>query len=390
MISFQSNLTLIEIEDTYSKLHSDAVLDVRLPAHLKQGGTFGINSALVQFIATWARNNQKGRLLPYGSNTGVASYAELLHQPHGLIASYMAPNLADPKGVKLGKSEVLAQAAPFIEAMQSSRLRETMNGRGAILACFAGAKSEFLLPLYERSNIEGMRGIGDFEKLTQQLIRVCDPSLLGRTPENIIKSISLLIRELFENTNDHATTDELGCEYSWEYPNVRGIFAKYISFGPHDSDAINAFGDVPHRLFFQKAMLNYTASKTIDFLEISVIDSGPGIAKRWLAHVRPNANIEEVSIALEEELVRETFELGKTSKKINGTGVGLDTVIKSLVMVKALLRLRTGRLCLYQDFSSGPVSSFEPRHWLNDRKELPRTVGTSFSILIPLSSKVKV
>jgi hypothetical protein len=300
----------------------------------------------------------------------------------------MAPRLVDPKGVEFGKHEVLAQAVPYIEAMQSSKFRETMNGRGAVLACFAGAKSEFLLPIYEHKSIEGIRGIGDFESLTKKLIEVCEPSVLRNMPDTFIQSLGLLIRELFENTNDHASTDEFGRNYTWSYPNVRGILAKYISFTPGTKDAINSFDDVPHRLYFQKALLNKTANKTLDFIELTVIDCGPGIAKRWLAHVRPHENIENVSIDVEEALVRETFELGKTSKPINGTGVGLYTVIQSLVRLKALLRLRTGRLCLYQDFSSGAGATFAPRHWLNDRKELPRTVGTSFSILIPLSSKV--
>jgi hypothetical protein len=264
-----------------------------------------------------------------------------------------------------------------------------MNGRGAILTCFSGAKNEFLLPLYERSNFDGVRGIGDFENLTQRLIAVCDPSVLRNMPATFIQSLALLIRELFENTNDHASTDEFGRKYSWSYPNVRGILAKYISFSPHEKNVMESFDDVPHRLFFQKAMLNYSASKTIDFLELAVIDCGPGIAKRWLSHVRPHENIDDISIDEEEKLVKETFELGKTSKPINGTGVGLYTVIKSLVLLKALLRLRTGRLCLYQDFSGGAASTFEPRHWLNERKELARTVGTSYSILIPLSTKVQ-
>ena len=389
MISFKSDDTLIDIEDAYRKLQSDEVLDIRLPAHMKHGGTFGITSAICQFVATWARNNQKGKLLPYGSGGGASSFAELLHQPHGLIASYMAPHLADPKRIELVKQEVLAQAAPYIEAMQSSRLRETMNGRGAVLACFAGAKNEFLLPLYERKNLKGMRGSGDFENLTRKLIEVCDPSVLRNMPDTFIQSLGQLIRELFENTNDHASSDEFGRGYTWDYPNARWILAKYISFTPSAKDVISSFDDVPHRLYFQKALLNSTANRTLDFIELSVMDCGPGIAKRWLAHVRPNGSIESVSIDFEEELVRETFELGKTSKPINGTGVGLYTVIKSLVRLKALLRLRTGRLCLYQDFSSGAGETFEPRHWLNDRRELPRAVGTSFSILIPLSSKVQ-
>ncbi len=387
MISLNSNLTLIEIEDLYLKLQSEKPIDVRLPEHLKQGGGFGITSAIIQFIATWSRSNRENKLLPYNQIIGALSYAKLLHQPHGLTACYLAPNLVDSKGNNLRKSEVLAQAIPYIEAMQTSKLRETMNGRGAILACFAGARNEFLLPLYERPTSEGLRGIKDFELLTQQLINCCDPSALRCLPEAHIQTISLLIRELFENTNDHATSDECGKEYYWEYPNVRSIIAKYITFNPNDADSIKTLSDVPHRLFYQKALLDYTATKIIDFLEVTVIDNGPGIAKRWLSHVSPKDKIENISIDSEEKLVREAFELGKTTKNISGTGIGLNTVIKSLVKLKALLRLRTGRLCLYQSFSGNSKQVFAPSHWLNNRKELPRTVGTSFSILIPLSSK---
>lgn len=387
MILFRTDSTLLNIEDMYNELHENNAIEVRIPIHLKHGGTFGITSAIVQFIATWGRANKNGRLSPYGSGNGLDSFAELLHQPHGLLASYLAPNLTAPQGNGFEKREVLAQAAPYIDAMQSSRFRETMNGRGAILVCFAGAKNEFLLPLYERNNLDGLRGSGDFEKLTKKLIEVCDPSALRNTPDTFLQSLGLLLRELFENTNDHASTDESGRGYTWNYPNVRGILAKYISFSPNTKDAINAFDDVPHRLYFQKALLNASADKTLDFIELSVIDCGPGIAKRWLAHVSPHQNISDISIEKEESLVRETFELGKTSKPINGTGIGLYTVIKSLIRLKALLRLRTGRLCLYQDFSSGSDIFFEPRHWLNNRKELPRTEGTSFSILIPLAKK---
>jgi len=293
----------------------------------------------------------------------------------------------DSKGNVLKKSEVLAQAASYIEAMQTSRFRETMNSRGAILACFAGARNEFLIPLYERPDVQGVRGIRDFELLTQRIINCCAPSTLRRLPEADIQTISLLIRELFENTNDHATTDEFGREYCWDYPNVRSIIAKYIAFNPNDTSSVNTLSDAPHHMFYQKALLDYTATRIIDFLEVTVIDSGPGIAKRWLSHVDPNTYAEDILIDEEEKLVREAFKLGKTTKNIRGTGVGLDTVIKSLVKLKAFLQLRTGRLCLYQNFSDNSKQEFAPSHLLSNRKKLPRTVGTSFSILIPLSSK---
>jgi hypothetical protein len=91
MISFKSNHTLIQIEDLYSELQNNSTVDIRLPEHLMQGGGFGITSAIIQFIATWSRSHNKNRLFPYSQKAGVLSYAKLLHQPHGLIACYMAP-----------------------------------------------------------------------------------------------------------------------------------------------------------------------------------------------------------------------------------------------------------------------------------------------------------
>lgn len=400
MISFPSNSTLIEIEDAYSTLQGDGANEIRIPTHLRHGGTFGIIAALIQFITFWARSNPDGALIPYSSGSGLAAFAELLRQPHGFVAGYMAPRLVDPKHVKVNRNEVLATALNVIEAMQQiDRLRETMNGRGVFLTCFAGAKNEYLLPFYERPEPQGLRGTRDFANLTQQIVSACAPELIRHASKESIEAIGLLLRELFENTNDHARTDELGREYDWKRPNVRGVLAKFISFGSYEEAASAFRGDGSHTLFFNRAILGKPVtrgtqlkaktSETRNFLELSVFDGGPGIARRWLAHKQAGRDLESLSIQEEEALVRETFELGKTSKQGNGTGVGLDSVCKSMLELKALLRLRTGRLCLYQDFSHGTSSMFNPSHWLNDRKELAPTTGSVFSILIPLPSKAR-
>lgn len=401
MISFTSKSTLIQIEEAYSKLTSDDARTVRLPIHLSHGGSFGIIPALIQFVATWSRRVSAGTLSPYGAGSGAMAFSELLRQPHGFVACYISPHLADPKQAVLDRGVVLAQGRGVIEAMQSDRLRETMNGRGAFLACLAGAKNEFLLPLYKLPDPEkGLRGSGEFNLLTRRIIDACAPEFARRTSSSSLDSVSLLLRELFENTNDHARSDEFGRAYDWNRPNVRGILAKFIAFGSYE-EASEAFkGDATHSLFFNRAMLgkpkvggaalpDEKTSETRIFLELSVFDSGPGIARRWFSHKHPGEDFKFLSIQKEEELVREAFELGKTSKSGNGTGVGLDSVCKSMLQLKALLRLRTGRLCLYQDFSSSNTSDFAPSHWLSERRELAPVSGSVFSILIPLYSLVK-
>lgn len=401
MISFSSGSTLLQIEDAYSKLENSDANSVRFPTNLSHGGTFGTIAALIQFIATWSRTVPSGAVIPYAAKTGIEAFSELLRQPHGLVAAYMSPRLADPKHQDLKKSEVLAQARSAIDAMQHmDRLRDTMSGRGVFLACFAGAQNEYLLPLYELADAShGLRGTKDFLELTKRIVGACAPELLRNASQESFQALSLILRELFENTNDHARTDELGREYGWGRPSVRGILAKYISFSSYEGAGDTLDGDIAHSLFFNRALLDKPKAKnspllkkgsqTRNFLELTVFDTGPGIAGRWNAHKYPEQDLDHVSIDKEEQLIREAFELGKTSKPGNGTGVGLDSVCKSMLELRALLRLRTGRLCLYQDFSRKVNPEFRPSHWLSDRKELARVSGTVFSVLIPLSSLAK-
>ncbi|MGH8557963.1 MAG: hypothetical protein ACRESZ_10980 [Methylococcales bacterium] len=208
------------------------------------------------------------------------------------------------------------QAAEAITAMDRGRFRDTMDGRGVFLACLAGAKREFLLPLYERPTIQGMRGTRDFEILIGQIVNACSPELHRHASPQSLRFIGLLVRELFENTNDHAHSDVFGRNYNWDYPNPRAILAKFIAIDSYAIESERLFeGDAQQNLFLTRAILDKpdgprnrnsaSVGSTTKFLEVSVIDGGPGIARRWLAHKRRGVeNTNELSAEEEEQLVR--------------------------------------------------------------------------------------
>ena len=122
------------------------------------------------------------------------------------------------------------------------------------------------------------------------------------------------------------------------------------------------------------------------FLEITVFDTGPGLVRRWLSAQSQATNLANIKVEEEFEVVRSCFSEHVTTKSILGSGQGLPTVLETLKKLRAFLRLRTGRLCLVQDFSEPTSVDFSLKHWLAAKPLLPDTLGAVYSIVVPLNS----
>jgi hypothetical protein len=74
-----------------------------------------------------------------------------------------------------------------------------------------------------------------------------------------------------------------------------------------------------------------------------------------------------------------------TTKDSSTSGMGLHNAIQALNKLKAFVRLRTGRLCLYQTFQGhDQVVEYNPKKWDGD-SELAAAEGTVFTICIPVN-----
>jgi hypothetical protein len=395
LISIDHTITLLALEDLHSRFTGDDGAVLRLPSSLRLGGWFGIPVGIIQFVATWARQVKDRTLKAYGGQSGPSAMATLLKEPYGLAAVYFANHLVDPSGIAIARPLLLERAGEQITAMQAMDFRQTMAGRGVFLACFAGARNEFLNPLYSRPTVGHIRGRQEFETLTTRIISTCAPSFARHLPTVDLEAISALLFELFKNTDDHATSDELGRSYAWKYQNIRGMLAKFISSPDPAQLTTISEGDAGLRIFLSRSLLQKTrlSSDPSDFrrkgsnsfLELTVFDTGPGLVRRWLAARQPEQRVEQLTIEEETNLVVRCFELRATTKSVHGSGVGLDSVLRTLWRLGAFLRLRSGRVCLWQDFSGQETRGFKPKHWLKDRTQLGIVAGTSYSILIPLS-----
>jgi hypothetical protein len=391
MISFPSSTSLRDIEAAYEQLPESVAL--RLETSLKFGGNVGVPGSLMQFLAAWSRSVEHPTLKAFGKGSTDLPVA-LAAEPHGMAAAYFSEVIESNTGTPLSTREALASAVERIEAMQDGNYRGTMHGRGAFLGCFARAKNEFLVPLYSRPEIGGVRSREDFVNLTSRLIAACAPSAGNKMAEPSRIALGTLLYELFRNTDEHATTDETGRPYG---KGLRAVMAKFISFeakgaGEHfgEEDPSLAFflmHNIANRQKYEDTEGRKKASKQTSLLELTVFDTGPGLARRWLSrHGQAGDDISSLSVEEEVSIVRQCFELHATTKTTAGSGGGLSHVLRMLQQLNAYLRLRTGRVCLTQDFSSPkPNVVFEPKHWLKDRSELPMAAGACYSIVVPAS-----
>lgn len=381
-IRFNSKTSLVQLEGVCESI-DDAreQTDVFIPKHLSFGGAFGISIALSQVIAKWARHSNRGSLTVARTKSHSSDFDGLALYPHGLISMFMSQEFID-KNEPIDRDEVLKLATPTVESMNNYRFDQTQKGQGVFLSCFSGTRNEFLKPLYSRPTTEkGLRSTGDFRSLIRKLLESSDAKFVKKSNDGTINSLASLIFELIENTNDHGTKSEDGFTFDYKNPNARGVLVKKVVIGKGQNvPALTA--DRKTAIWSTRALLN-TNHASSNRLEVSVFDFGMGIARSRLHAKGLNTRLEEISFHEEEKLVKSSFTLGVTSKQESGAGSGLDTAVKCLVELGASIRLRTGRLCYWQDFTKSK-ERFDPIHFIEEKPLLSDVPGTLFTILIPL------
>jgi hypothetical protein len=226
--------------------------------------------------------------------------------------------------------------------------------------------------------------------LTSRIIAACSPAVekLVTDTDRALESIGSLLYELFKNTDEHATTDENGRLYA---KSLRAVMAKFVQLSPESTEENVVSSDPSLTKYLAATFANrrsadnaMASSAQTQLLELTVLDTGPGLAKRWLSRYGIDEK-QEISIDEEVDIVHKCFALHATTKSTNASGGGLSHVVGVLSQLKAYMRLRTGRICLVQDFSEPQSNGFKPQHWLSERKELPHTAGAAYSIVIPLA-----
>jgi hypothetical protein len=400
MLKIKNTATISDAEVFLAKLERSgtAGTDVLVcPTNWKLGHCGGM-ATIVQLIITWARMHRVdgGVLRSYFSEATGVGPDDLVESLPGLVGVVLARDVQ-----KHGSSESVLRpcyqaAGRRIDRMasSSSQVNQTdFKGRRIELLC-ADNTSKAALPQFYVPNLSSigshrfsgrLRPESDFINLAKQLVRqTVKGDLRGSIGDDEINILGELLFELFENTEIHARNDEKGSPYP---KSVRGVLAAFHSIS--DANIQKISGEfLPLQEYF-KARSTVTNNQQ-NFFELSVFDSGPGLASR----LKGSSIIDTTPIQDEYELTKSCFLKHTTSRTEQVKGLGLYRTLDLIRKSKGFLRLRTGRVSLFKSFQNiargkndnAELELLDAKNLNTVASKFSPVAGTIVTILIPIGS----
>jgi len=210
---------------------------------------------------------------------------------------------------------------------------------------------------------------------------------------HIFYDLSIVINELMQNTSDWARTsfdDEKSIN-----PNIRAcavniFLEKRLQF-EHSSyddiqDYVKQIYDAKKEDIYspeRQIKLEFT-NESIGICEISILDTGPGMASRWLKRDYKNiAKTDEINGVIE---CFHKYITSDNSSRTQLRGRGLSNVI-GIIGFNGLIRVRTGRVLLVRNFFQHKIQSDEIENqnieFNSIGDNMPLVGGTTISVLYP-------
>jgi hypothetical protein len=298
----------------------------------------------------------------------------------GLVAALCTRYAIGKKGESIF-SEVRSASLERLRQLQSSRPKEGYRGPSAEIVCadHMGLDAPYLLYQSTPNGTTRLRPRENFRDLARWLLSnsiqksFLDQMDLSETAD----ALGSMLFEMFKNTEDHALADVEGNVLDI---SIRAIKTNHHALLPERLESI--VGDFPPLAGYCASLTAPAGGAQVQLFELSVLDSGPGFAATW-----SRRSYEQMNLAEEEVATRACFGRG-SAKGQDRFGEGLPHVLRLLRRQKGFLRLRTGRLSFFIDFSKDVLSGSEAEalerfDWLGGQGMAP-AAGSLLSILLPL------
>ncbi len=278
------------------------------------------------------------------------------------------------------------------------------------LLCADHKPPEYGLPeqLYLQHNPDGLLPWAGVHELVNQLIKAVSPAVAPTWIEAqsaLRESLATIFAETFKNTHDHAREDTDGSDLE---TSVRAVYARYYPM----QVVLNNIASVPVDGITQaERYVRSFAPRTVKpgvrtpdlptvsgFLELSVLDSGPGMAAKWLR--KP---VHDLDQRQQLDAVLQCFGKGRTTTTSPGRGFGLWKVLNSLSALHGFISVRTNGIHAFRQFGYAAATGREElpggqivqKELLYDWKrgfsttpsEYPHVRGTVISFLLPMGQE---
>jgi len=345
MITVRGSESISAVEKYLEQLaRKSSLCDLSLPTKLRDD-RFGGKAALIQLILTWARHCKESCLVTHIQKPEQASIQlrNLAGEDHGLTALLAATKLAGLRGQLLDTTPLAQSLTNYDGVYRNARSK--------------GPRSFFLVAdhltdsttdcFYDHLTVsDAIRAERKQSFIREVYLRIetcIGRSRAGRLSADQKKSMGEIIYELFSNTERWGQHDT---EWRLLQPSLRGILIQVHSDAGKYFEA--AAGSPPIEKYLEAILPTLGINPTL--LEVSIFDSGVGLAQRILKETLASA----ASLAEEHDAVMRCLILHGTSSGDETEGVGLYHTLKLLSQHEGFLRYRGGRLSLYRDFKEHP------------------------------------
>lgn len=374
-ISIAKCQTLEDIEAAFWEIVTNKDEKFLIPSDFLSARRGALHDASrLQLIVTLARQQLKNDYLDFSPN---AKEEVLINN----IATY-SPGVAAvrlSKGIRMGEQifsrrDVLKDAVERMQAADAGEYDKVIRGRIVDLICVAGSKIQYLRPLFSADGV--VKTPPEMTKSMRELIDFVNKQSAHSMPETLIESLGLFCSELIGNTQDHATSDHLWNKYS---AHVEGLMLGWTRLDD-EIFASDFQGNEELRDYWKRELSTTENNKTsLRVFQMSFFDSGPGFASRISGKGIWEMNLEE-----ERQYLLKCLNSRTTTKPQDAAGLGLQMVLRELQKIGGLIRIRTGRMSVYNQFKKNDTSRdlLDFKDWSSDN--LAPVAGSVVAILIPL------
>ena len=357
---------------------------------------FGGIASLIQLLITWANRSKNGKLVTYIPNESqiTPQMRNLAQDDYGLAALLVAPHVTTSNRTHDLDLHAYEYARARVKNIGRG-LRPRTSGSTRLLIC-ADDLPQDLLPQFYNIDPQTPASLKSetsfvlfFRDVTTKLLATYHdiPSLESTD------ALGCVTYELFKNTWDWAVREWNGVLIN---RSIRGIRLELVR-GSRER-ILSHIGRCHALRSYATEIFDRFGKAEQPFLEISIFDSGSGIAEVF----GKEALTSKTPLQTEYQLVIDALKKWSSSSSKTHRGVGLYRVMKTLTENAGLLRLRTGRLSLVRDFLSNPYcppgglnasdNSLDMFDWRTGTADLcgyTRVAGTLISILLPLKTTKK-
>jgi hypothetical protein len=375
-IRIEQNVNFSDIESLGKQIIAEKPDKIQMPNSLSNSGGLGIEGAVLQLLGTWLRNTEKHILQTEIKDQSPDSFTALCNSFLGLCALRLSNSILIAEDEKVELSTALQPAIPIFTELRAERFEQAFAGKYFTIPALkslvikGGKDREFDNPLYNNNLVVGAQ---KFNQLTLKALAAIEPRSSEIDP-TVVSHLSEILRELFTNTHRHARTDFNGNPLS---KNFRGVIFNSLNLDVKRLDEISkSGGGVLAKFIGQWKPANNKLFRAID---ITVVDSGPGYARRW-----HKLDKNELTIEQEKEAIIECFTKHKSTDIADSSGSGLSNVLSDLKVLKGWFRLRTGRALVEKSFYNQEGTTIIETKDIKVRDSFME--GVVFNVVIPLES----